>query len=306
MRRRSFRRAVALSVLLHVALAALLVVCLKQTPQPSPALDTRTEGEARLSMRFLDEPTVEMAVAPAPKPEAVPPPMEPKREVDAPATSGPPLAQTTPIPRTLPPELLAILKRPSPVGGEVVDVNITPTAMVDVNSPVAHAHGSPMPAPGSPQTQPIHGPLPDAKSIVYVLDASGSMGEWGKLAKARKALVATLRAQSPVARFQVVVYNGTARALLPTANGGCVRASAENVRLAEEKLAAVEPVGRSDHAAGLRMAMNFRPDFVLILTDADDLAAAKLRGVLTQAARPAIVCVGMVTADGVGVPREWK
>jgi hypothetical protein len=187
----------------------------------------------------------------------------------------------------------------------VVEVAVNPTPLRPASAtsaaspPFAHAAGS-------TQTPPIHGALPDGKAVVYVLDASGSMGEWGKLDKARRALVATLRQQPPAARFQIVVYNGTARPLLPNAAGGCVPATAENRALAEEKLAALEPVGRSDHAEGLRMALNFRPDFVLLLTDADDLSAKKLRGVLAQAAKPAAVSVATVGADGVGVPRELR
>ena len=262
MRRRSFRRAAAASVFLHAALVVLVASFRTPPPPRPPTLDT--SADAVISMHFADEPTVEVAMA-APVPKA-----------EEPVEARPPLAHPTPIPRTLPPELLALLKRPSPAGGAVVDVPVTPTAMVETKpsvaaTPVAHA-------PGSPQTAPIHGALPADKSIVYVLDASGSMGEWGKIAKARRALVATLRQQPPTAKFQIVAYNGTARVLLPDPNGGCVVASPENVRLAEEKLAGVEPVGRSDHVRGLQTAMNLRPDFVLILTDADDLSAAKVRG----------------------------
>ena len=289
MRRRSFRRAVAASVLVHAALLVLVASFRTPPPPRPPALDT--SADAAISMHFADEPTVEVAMAPpVPKVEE--------------AVEARPLAHPTPIPRTLPPELLALLKRPSPVGGEVVDVPVTPTAMVETKTPVA---ATPVAyAPGAPQAAPIHGALPADKSIVYVLDASGSMGEWGKIAKARRALVATLRQQPPTAKFQIVAYNGTARVLLPDPNGGCVVASPENVRLAEEKLAGVEPVGRSDHVRGLQTAMNLRPDFVLILTDADDLSAAKVRGVVAQAARPAVVCVAKVGADGVDPPREWK
>jgi hypothetical protein len=296
MPRRPFRRAVAASVLLHAALVVTVAVCWKSRPARPPAIDTSTD--ARITMRFFDEPAVEVAVAPAPPPPKAAPPVEAKRAEEPPTGSRP--SVPPPTPRPLPPELLALLKRPAPVGGEVVDVDVTPAAM---STPAA----SPPAAPASPSpARPIHGPLPPAKSIVYVLDASGSMGEWGKLALARKALLDTLRAQPAGARFQVVVYNGSARALVRNANGGCVVVSADTVREVEEKLAGVEPVGRSDHAAGLRTALNLRPDFVLILTDADDLSAAKLRDVVKQAARPATVCVSAVTADGVGTPREWK
>jgi hypothetical protein len=294
MPRRPFRRALAASVFLHAALAGLLLVALDRDPAPArPGVST--DVEVRVTMHFADEPALEISAAPTAKTE----------EHEEPDGLRPPLART--MPAALPPEVLAAIRRPAgPVGGEVVEVPVTPAAAhapaapavapSTATPPVAHA-------PGSPAARPIHGALPAAKTIVYVLDASGSMGEWGKLAKAKAALVATLRRQPPEVRFQVVVYSGTARPLL---NGGCAAATPENVALAAEKLRGVEPAGRSDHAEGLRAALALRPDLVLILTDADDLSAGKLKGLLGRAAKPATVCVARVTADGVGEPREVK
>jgi Mg-chelatase subunit ChlD len=150
----------------------------------------------------------------------------------------------------------------------------------------------------------MHGLLPE-RSIVYVLDASGSMGEWGKFARARLTLLATLRQQPSTTRFQIVVYNSTARVLVPS-NGGCLPVSEASTRQAEAELAKVAPVGKSEHLRGFQTALNLRSDYIVIVTDADDLPAAKLRAAISQAARPVVVCVAKVTADGVGVPREWK
>jgi hypothetical protein len=166
------------------------------------------------------------------------------------------------------------------------------------------AAGSGSPNPDGAAGTRLHGGLSPGQAIVYVLDASGSMGEWGKFAAARRAVLATLRTQPETVRVQVVVYDGTARAVLP--GGRCVPATAANVERIERVLADREPAGRSDHAAGLRAALELRPDFVLILTDADDLSLAKFRGVLGRAERPAAACVAPVTASGVGPPRELK
>ena len=97
------------------------------------------------------------------------------------------------------------------------------------------------------------------------------MGEWGKFEKARQAIIATLRQQRETVRFQVIVYNGAAQPLLPAPASLCVPATAENVSRMEGALRVVEPAGRSNHAEGLRVAVDLRPDFVLIVTDADDL-----------------------------------
>ena len=67
-------------------------------------------------------------------------------------------------------------------------------------------------------------------------------------------------------------------------------------------LRAVSAAGRSNHAAGLAKALELRPDYVLILTDADDLSAATFRGLLSRTGKPVTVCVAKVTADGVADP----
>jgi hypothetical protein len=187
----------------------------------------------------------------------------------------------------------------------VVDVTVTPIAL----NPKA---------PASPNTQPvrpavgivpatpsysIHGALQPNQRIVYLLDASGSMGEWGKFTTARRAVLATLREQPETVRVQVVVYGGSAHMIVP---GGYVPATRANIDRIEEGLLKWEPAGRSEHAVGLRVALQQQPDFVLMLTDADDLTAAKFRGVLQQAEKPAAICVAKVGAEGVGVPRELK
>jgi hypothetical protein len=128
------------------------------------------------------------------------------------------------------------------------------------------------------------------------------MGEWGKFTKARAALIATLRAQPQTVRFQVVLYAGTADFPLPAPVGGCVAATAGDIDRMEAALGSRSPAGRSDHVAGLRLALALRPDFVLILTDATDLPAAKFRGVVAQHGRPVKVCVARVGAERVEDP----
>jgi hypothetical protein len=136
---------------------------------------------------------------------------------------------------------------------------------------------------------------------VYVLDASGSMGEWGKLDRAKRALVAALRRQPETVRFQVVVYAGAAELPLPAPVGGMVHATPTNVERIGPMLRVVTAAGRSNHAAGLRKALELRPDYVLVLTDADDLAAS-LRTVLPRGGKPVVVCAAKVTAEGVADP----
>ena len=85
------------------------------------------------------------------------------------------------MPRTLPAEVLAVISR-----------------SVATRHIVSASPSAAIPA--------IHGTLKPGQLIVYVLDSSGSMGEFGKLALARSALLATLRGQPEGVRFQVIVY----------------------------------------------------------------------------------------------------
>lgn len=147
----------------------------------------------------------------------------------------------------------------------------------------------------------IHGALQPQQTVVYVLDCSGSMGASGKFDAARAALVSTLKVQPASVRFQVVVYTGTASPLL-AGSGSTLPATEANVRLAADALAKLDARGKSNHGGAVRAALAFRPDVILLLTDADDLGAAALKSV----AMSVTVCVGQVTATGVQRPRELK
>lgn len=292
MRGTSFRWAVAASAGLHVVLAAALLLIARPREQPAPErLDTAVPDIA-VTFAAPDEKPATVVTQPPPPEE----PRHPKHEEVL--DPRPPLVRTTPVPATLPPELVGIMRRPGPVGAAVVEVPIT-------IGPGAEAPGTVRPAAATvPAVPPVHGALGAGQSIVYVLDASGSMGAAGKFAAARRAVLATLKAQPEAVRVQVVVYAGTARAVLPGRR--CVPATADAVARIDRALAEAEPAGRSDHAAGLRAALELRPDFVLLVTDADDLSAARLRGVVARAEKPAAVCVAAVSATGVGEPRELR
>ncbi|MDB5312169.1 MAG: hypothetical protein JWO38_6371 [Gemmataceae bacterium] len=330
----SFRRAVAASVGLHVLLAVVLLVAGRwhasrpEASRPQPGIETRVDLRIEFPRDEVSIPIEAPSVTPStpadpptPDPEPEPrgsgppladPPPEPS------GGSGPPLVRMPTVPQTLPPELLALLKRPPAPSAGVVEVPVTPTPLHPRPAPdptpaaVRTTGGSAAPQvqPGAARVEggsPVHGPLGAGQVIVYVLDASGSMGEWGKFDAARRALVATIRKQPETVRFQVVVYEGFAFIPLPAAESGCVPATADHVgRMTDVIRALKDPRGRSNHAEGLRKALTLQPDFVLILTDADDLPAAALRGVMRQATRPVTVCVAKVGADGVGKPVEVR
>src|SRR5205823_10378047 len=71
---------------------------------------------------------------------------------------------------------------------------------------------------------------PSARSVVYLLDRSSSMGESHALARARRELLASLRQLPPTARFQVIPYNKQAEPLWVGGRGGLLPADADTVR----------------------------------------------------------------------------
>ena len=321
MRGTAVRRAVAASVGLHALLVVVLVVAQRFRPPPAPEpARPRIDTRAPLRLDFTPIETSVSVALPLVTPPAVesPPVAEAAPPAPAPAPSdatGPPLARVPVIPRTLPPELLALMRKPA-AASDVVEVPVTAVPLDPPTRPAPA--GAVRPAAGvaappaaaasrEPAGVPVHGALGAGQTVVYVLDASGSMGEWGKFDAARRALVATLKAQPATVRFQVVVYAGFALVPLPAPATGCVPATADNVtRMADSLRALAAPVGRSDHAAGLRAALELRPDVVLFLTDADDPPPAAVRGLVRNAGRPTAVCVARVGAGGVAAPRDWK
>jgi hypothetical protein len=273
----AFRRAVLASVAFHVALAVAVVFVVRSRPEPKPAapgIDTRADD---VVIRFFAD---EVAIATQP-PDVPPPSPAPSPEsaevVEGTGGSRPPLASI--VPHTLPPEMLAIIRRP------VADPNVKPAGATSL------------------AVRAIHGAMQPEQTVVYVLDCSGSMGEFGKLALARAALVATLRAQPEGVRFQVIVYNSTARVI---SGAGCVPATPSNITVAEAKIAAVEATGRSNHVSAVRVAAQSRPDVILLLTDAEDLAPAQFKQLLAGVNKPITLCVAKVTAAEIQTPQELR
>ncbi len=109
-----------------------------------------------------------------------------------------------------------------------------------------------------------------ARSVVYVIDRSSSMGFNGLLAAAVRELRASLGRLSPDARFQVIVYHDRSELLLPGPHE-LLPASLENVRRAGLACDAIRAEGGTEHLSALRLALSLNPEAIFFLTDADDL-----------------------------------
>jgi Mg-chelatase subunit ChlD len=279
------RRAIVASVVIHFVLVATVVVCATMTDSQSqtsqPGFDTRI---ADVKLQLDAEESTNLAVPELKQSEKTPSPAQ--RESTP--VSQPPTVSS--VPNLLPPGFLAMVQRSQNANEKKADAGST----TDNVKPAGTAAAS--------EAMPLHGAMKPGQSVVYILDCSGSMGEFGKLDMARSALIATLRRQPDTLRFQVIPYNSNARLLVP----GGMSTIAVNVGLAEAKLVKLEAVGRSNHAEAIRIAVELRPEAIVWLTDADDLSAAKLKPIIGRAGKPIPIYLAEVTARGVGTPREFR
>jgi hypothetical protein len=97
------------------------------------------------------------------------------------------------------------------------------------------------------------------------------MGLAGRLATAQRELARSLRQLPATARFQVIVYNSTARLLVP-APSGLVPATPANLQRALEALAHLSAEGGTRPEQALPLALALRPTVIYFLTDADNLS----------------------------------
>jgi hypothetical protein len=264
--RTCFRRAVMASALLHIVLAVGVVMVARSRPASSlcsPRIDTGVDVVVRM---FDAGPSLDTSA-----PDQTPPT---ETQSSAPPTTASRdaarLPHTGSAPRILSPETLSAISR-----------------SVAMRHVVESSHSAPA----------LHGAMRPGQTVVYLLDCSGSMGEHGKLALARAALLATLRAQPEEVRFQVIVYNGSARPLF--AGTTCVPATPANIETASAKLLGSEARGRSNHIEALRVAARYRPDAILLLTDSAGIGRDQLQAGLAQLEKPAYICLSRVAASGI-------
>lgn len=123
-------------------------------------------------------------------------------------------------------------------------------------------------------------PVPaEARSVVYVLDSSGSMGQQGRLALAEQEVVRSVGRLSAAVRFQIIAYNRQMKFLVGA--GGLQSAALDRLSEVKGRLNQLVPEGGTDHFQALRQALLLRPEVIFFLTDADDLKPEDIRA-LTQ------------------------
>lgn len=115
-----------------------------------------------------------------------------------------------------------------------------------------------------------------ARTVVYVIDRSASMGTEGGLAAAKRELHASLERLAPTIRFQVIVYNRY-ETLLPFAGPReLLAATPENCQRALRFVDDVRAEGGTDHLVGLKRALTLEPEAIFFVTDADDFSESQV------------------------------
>jgi hypothetical protein len=171
---------------------------------------------------------------------------------------------------------------------------------------------SPGPAPGSTASSPggsragttgLLRPPATARSIVYLVDRSLSMGLSGALPVAKRELLAALDVLPAEAHFAVILYNRLAEPLSPDGHAGLLSATDANrtgiARLVQEARAE----GGTDHLAALHRAISLRADVIFLVTDADELTLAQARRVAQLNRGRAVIHAVEINSDHDG-PEE--
>jgi hypothetical protein len=115
------------------------------------------------------------------------------------------------------------------------------------------------------------------KSVVFVIDRSMSMGLDGRLDRAKREVVASLRRLLPSARFQVIAYDRAAEPLAIRGQSGLLPATADAVNAAVAAVERLRAEGSTDHRGALFAALALEAEVIYFLTDEDELKLEDVR-----------------------------
>ena len=116
-----------------------------------------------------------------------------------------------------------------------------------------------------------------ARSVVFLVDRSLSMGLCDGLDAAKAELRACLERLPATTRVQVLFYNRTVESV-QTSDADRLLANDEQTRQAVERFAKRMPAeGGTDHVMALRVALALRCDVIVLFTDAEELTPNEVR-----------------------------
>jgi hypothetical protein len=266
--RRAAWRGWLISLLLHALVAAGLIVGLRHTSLP--VLKSRPDNlwtgkDLELVIGDWDEPVRirESKTAPPSSPNS-----------SAPVTPPPgPIVPVEVAPKALPADLDSApplqLVDPHAAASKPVEVPRGTGGTTANPGTVRQASNTSGSGIGQRSRLPVSSA---AKSVVFVLDCSASMGIDDRFALARAQILACLRLLPSTARFQVVYYNSRAETVSLDGKTGLVPVNARNTEQLANALEEMVPEGGNNDETALRAALNLDADVVCLLTDADNLS----------------------------------
>lgn len=110
-------------------------------------------------------------------------------------------------------------------------------------------------------------------TFVYVIDCSGSMGDYDALEFAKAELLVSLQTLTPSQKFQVIFYSEKAYPLNLAGTGTqLVPGTDVNRNKARQQITEKTPLVGTRHMPALLAALKYEPDVIFLLTDAQDVS----------------------------------
>jgi len=133
---------------------------------------------------------------------------------------------------------------------------------------------------------------PDVASVVYVIDCSTSM-EGERFAKVARGVIDAVSQMSDQQQFAVLLFNTVA---MQIDGGGLIPATAANRQVLATQLSQVLPVGGTDPTDALLIALQMKPETMVVFSDGefDGAIVQRVTSLNRSAAkRIQINCVGI-------------
>jgi len=127
-----------------------------------------------------------------------------------------------------------------------------------------------------------------ARSVVFLVDRSLSMGPGGALRRAREELAACLRGLKDV-QFQVLFYNGGTESI--GRRRRLLAATPDNLEAAIRQAENVVAEGSTDHERALREGLALQPDVIFLVTDGAELTPQQVQEIQRINRRKTVVNV---------------
>ena len=254
-----------ISLLLHVSTLLLLAAWMRHWPAEPVGFGDEPSREVGIVLKSAGTDVVEMPsdseaesnpVDPVPQEELVTTPVAAPTAAPLLTPQASPSATDVPLP-----SIGAGVTFPTNMPGDARDV-------VKSGNPVSANAAAAGAIPGAA----FMGARDDGTRIVFVVDCSASMANYGAMRSAKAALMSSLQSLSDAQQFQIIFYNQKPRPMtLRGQTGGQLAFATEiNKSFARQHISGIEPDFGTDHMPALRLALRMGPEVIFFLTDADE------------------------------------